>query len=1193
MIKFRGMNVTTPVNRLEAGFCAVAANVRAYLDSGFALRNPLTAAVISSLPTPIHSIKRLNDSTPNGPPGGYSLVIGASTSLYLWNPTVGLVRVATGLSGNPLSMIPFRPNTSVQPWMYVADYSAQGSVTLATEYLINGDAVNFVTNGMMKVSYGNGYTAIPTPTAICWKMGIKEPQEAPIISTTNTNAPFGEGVGNLLATTIPWTNYNGVNTGYNYGETYGPPNPGSPNPVDGTAPFVVNCQNANFITITSLTGSATINGGTKTPTSSGPVANTYPAYFIQAIGTGVTPPASATVVTGAFTDGAGNVVLMGVAPLFIPSVVDVGAVIGVANGIKVPFGAVAFQIGIDSSGNTFNSNSGAFSLAGYVTTNALPTVTSILGTLTAYYWGDSPSLGPNAPLGSYIWKNPDDSGGSGPTRSISDAIGSTTGNSFIFDATFVSGIPELPGVGTADLPMEWTILNPQSTAIGTNPVFAAPITTPYTGNTSFDNFNFCLQGNIYFPSSGHYTFVLTSHDDTIWGIGGGVTLVSATESGSGEGSGVALSGFGQTITVVGGYPLLPREVYTSGSGGDYAETTVVVNVPAAGIYPIEIDYDYWARSGRILLLMASPVAGPGSGPSTPTIIPPLPSSVRQNTQYRGVYRSSATGATSNPSPASAIETIPVTANTISLPYSNDPQVDVCDYYRIDSVTADYVYVNTGPNDGLGGTIGGVVYNTPVTDSLTDTELGDQLLNEDNFEPFPSIDLPQKGTCNVSGGVVTWVSGGAIGGTTTGFNVRWLAGTTILIGYPTSLAYEAVRRPTNGTTWDFTGADPEVPDATGVTYEIEQPVLAAQPLPYMWGPTDNINFTFAVGDQLRPGTLYWCAGSNLDAAPDTNQLDVTDPAEPLINGAMSGGRGVLASIKRFWVIMPNFFNAEATTTGTQGSTWTLQETSISRGLFIPRCIAVSGGGNVFFRVDDGIHLSPEGAASQSISDATLYPLFSHEGSTPQPVTRNGITVYPPDDTKPQLQKFSYQNAFLYYTFQGTDGNQHVLVFDEAAMGWIWDTPTPTPTIYAPDEGESTQGVLVGCIDGTIRQIGETGETVTGTVLTPALGVKGWGHCGELQLEYSSQQTVTLTGVVEDSENGSYAPLPITLPATGGKATKYFTRPSANKWKLLSWQWQSTDPALQVYCDGCVAYLRSWGSAGPYEPTQMFAPNGGLG
>jgi len=55
--------------------------------------------------------------------------------------------------------------------------------------------------------------------------------------------------------------------------------------------------------------------------------------------------------------------------------------------------------------------------------------------------------------------------------------------------------------------------------------------------------------------------------------------------------------------------------------------------------------------------------------------------------------------------------------------------------------------------------------------------------------------------------------------------------------------------------------------TGLTYEIAEPILAAQPLPYIWGPTDNVNFAFGVGDPLRPGVLYWCKGNNLDSAPD--------------------------------------------------------------------------------------------------------------------------------------------------------------------------------------------------------------------------------------------------------------------------------------------------------------------------------------
>ncbi len=1074
-LDFRGIDILHPIDRIPNGRVPMAINVRRYVAGAVKGRNLLTSALISALPTPIHTLHRLNDSTPNGPSSGYSLVIGASTFLYVWNSTIGLLEVASGLSGNPLSMVPFRPNASVQPWMYVADSAAAGATTLITKYLINGTAINYMSNGMIKVR----------SDGLCYKEGVEEPQLAPVVSTQNTSIAFG-GLGSLDARTIPWTNYTGTgqNSSFNYGESKGYPNVTPP--IDGLPPFLINCQNATSITISalSLDGTVVVNGVTNpvlTTQSAARVVSAnpgYPGQFIQVPGSG-SHPTTASYVVGAFTDGAGNVIPAGVAPLFVPNIVDVGLALSSATPITVPYGAVAFQVGLCSIGNTFTQggtpNSGLITFEGTVTTDALPAYTAILGNLTLNYFGDSPNSGP---VSAYIWKNPDDTGGSGPTRSISNANGSTTGNSFIFDATFTSGIPALPGVGTDTVPMEWTILTPESVASGTNAVFAAPLITTYPTQTTYANFNFCLTGNIYFPSAGQYTFVLTNHDDVIWGIGGGVTLVSASAINQSGATTAAISGYGQTITVVGGYPLLPRGVYPGGNGGNYVASTVIVSVPAAGIYPIEVDYDYWYHSGRILLLDCSPTAGAGA-----TIIPPLPANVRQEVQYRYVYRSSATGAQSNPSPESSAESVPVTANTVTSLWSSDPQIDVVDYYRIDSVTAEFTYVATGPNDGTGG---GGTTNTPINDSLLDTDLGNQLLDYDNFEPFPSIDLPQKGTCSISGGVITWVSGGAIGGTATGFNVRWLAGTEILIGSPTSLAYTFIARPTSNSSVTI----PDVPNGTNVAYQIPEPILAAQPLPFVWGPTDNVNFAFAVGDPLRPGTLYWCAGSNLDSAPDTNAEDITDPAEPLVNGSIAGGLGVLFSIKRAWLILPNFFSATSTATGTTGSTWSLQESSITRGLYMPRCVWVSGGGLIFFRVDDGVHISEHGAASKSVSDEDIYPLFPHETpgsgtSAPQPVTIAGYTIYPPDDRYPALQRFSGDKDYMYYDYQGTDGNPHTLVFDIQARGWVPDAYMPAVTIHAPDEGQSTQGTLAGCSDGTVRLLSSAGtENATAVLLTPS-------------------------------------------------------------------------------------------------------------
>ena len=509
--------------------------------------------------------------------------------------------------------------------------------------------------------------------------------------------------------------------------------------------------------------------------------------------------------------------------------------------------------------------------------------------------------------------------------------------------------------------------------------------------------------------------------------------------------------------------------------------------------------------------------------------------------------------------------------------STDPQVDKIDIYRQGGGLANFTYVGTTPNSA-----------TAFTDQASDLAVAaNPQLQYDNFEPFPSIDLPRSGVLNAASNVLSYVSGDH-------FNIRWLPGTDILIGSPTQIAYTAVRRPASTTSWDFTGmfasdgTPVNIPDGTNLVWNIAEPALAQQPLPYLFGPTDNINFIFGVGDPLRPGTLYWCKGSNLDSAPDTNQMDVTDPSEPLVNGCMSGGRGVLASIKRFWVIMPNFFNALATATGTSGSTWTLQATSITRGLFIPRCLAVSGGGNIFFRVDDGVHVSPGGLGSESITDGDLYPLFSHEGSTPTLIVRNGTVIYPPDDSQPQAQQFSYQNGYLYYDYLGTDANYHTLVFDEAAGGWVYDLYSTQIVIHAPNEDESVQGILAGGTDGTLRRmIPSGGEAAQATVITPAIGGKGFLFIQEVTVEYSSNADVTLSTIAADTNNGSYGPADITLPTTNGTIAKTKFLVGANKGKLFWFQFESSDPTFKVFTDGFAVRCKDWGKPDPFRQMNPFS------
>lgn len=781
-------------------------------------------------------------------------------------------------------------------------------------------------------------------------------------------------------------------------------------------------------------------------------------------------------------------------------------------------------------------------LIGIAEPQAAPTVSSIpasdvvslLGPVTVTYYNNLPSQHSTA-MGNFIFKNASDPGGAGPLLSSNPAAGSTTGNSLIFDL-----VP-----GSISTPMEWTVYteylgtvstagtavtwesgnqfnglvagdtivinaltytfasNPSNTS-GTLTASAGtqsdvdysaavitgvtPVFQPALESEGYADFSLVIEATLYIPVAGTYTLTFSSKDETIWGIGNSGT---GSASWAGPSGGQILSTMGQTITAQNGYPLLPKTV-TNDGGGQVDTASVAVTFSQAGNYPVEFDYDYWYHSNRHLVVQCDGLN-----------IPPIPGTAITEAQYRYTYRSSATGATSNPSPASPESNLSVLANTISATPSLDQQVDKIDFYRQDTGLLQFTYVGTGPNS-----------TAAFSDKLLDTEVAaNPILEYDNFQPFPSIDLPQSGIVNVVGGVVEWASGNEA--YNHGFNIRWLPGTIIIVG---TVAYTLDKRPTD--TLHLTASNSEivagitqnvpVPDGTGLVYEIAEPDLAAQPLPCLWGPTDNVAFFFGVGDPLRPGTLYWSKGNNPDSAPDTNQQDVTSPSEPLINGCLVNGYGWVASSERGWLIVPNFFNAEATALGTTGSTWTLQESSLKRGLYGTRNLTVDGGGVVYFRAKDGIYASPGGQGGISITDADLFNLFPHEGFTPQPVTRGGFTVYPPNDAAPTLQQLNVANGYLYYDYVYVDASSErprnvpaTLVYDIAAKGWLVDVYQFPVTLHILEEGPNVNGTLVGCSDGSVRPLDNEGaETATSVLILPAFDAgdtRANKHWGDLFIE----------------------------------------------------------------------------------------------
>jgi len=1000
-LAFHGINVVLPPDKVPAGKYPYAHNVRAYLRERTSGRATLDSSSVV-LPYTPHSIRRLNDTTPAGPAGGFILVEGAANLLY-----ANAVQVDSGLSGNPISLLPFRPNASVQPWMYV------------------GDSVK-----MDKVR----------SDGTCYKMGIKEPQLAPSVSFV----PASDTVSLLGPVTVyvfnnPSQSHSAPLAGVYIWKNESDPVGGSA--VVETAGEASDTATGNSLLFDYVAGSPDIDGN----------PDTYVNWSQYTTYTG-TVSTSGTAVTW---DG-GN---------------QFG---GLASGNKIVIGGVSYTI------------------TGTVTNTSL-TVTVSAGTQTAVNY---------------------------------------------------------------------------SAAVLTGTV---PLFVPALESQGYQDFNCAVLATLYIPAAGTYTLSLTCKDDILWGIG---NSANGTASWAGPTGGETLSTIGQTMTTINGYALLPRTYESSGEDSYYSTASAAVTFSAAGNYPIELDWDYWYHLPRGLAVLCNGAS-----------IPPIPTTAITDAQYRYTYRSSATGATSNPSPESPVNALSVLANNITASSSSDPQVDKIDFYRLDSGLENFTYVGTisalvdstltwnavtttgspftvnvtsiaGMNVGAslsvdtggnfevvtilslspgGGTFPFIrrpsftavftkthsVFITVTTsvptfnDTLLDTDVAaNPILDFDNFEPFPSIDLPRSGTVNVSGGLVMWVSGDQ-------FNTRWLPGTVIVID---TVAYTLNTRPTSPTTLTATnvvsiaGVETVItpPDAQVTSYAIAEPDLAAQPLPYLFGPTDNVSFFFAVGDPLRPGTLYWSKGNNPDSAPDTNQQDVTSPSEPLQNGCIVNGYGWVASTERAWLIVPNFFNALATAQGTEGSTWTLQLSSLIRGLYIPRCLTVDGGGNVFFRAKDGIYISPGGQGGKSITDEDLYNLFPHEGVVPQPVTIGGFTVYPPDDNYPQAQKMNVANGYLYYDYVYTILEilpphfekvyvqiPATLVYDIAARGWVVDVYTPQVAVHVLEEGPGINGVLCGCFDGTIRPMVDSGtENATSVLLVPSFNAgdtRAYKHFGDIFIE----------------------------------------------------------------------------------------------
>jgi len=113
-----GIDLVHPIDRMPEGSFAYLFNARILEEGRIDGRPGYTQ--LMALSDPPNSVRRLNDPSQSFAPTGYIYVGGGGPNLYA-GPSTSYAKVDIGYSGDPLSLIPFRPEQSPESWMYVYD----------------------------------------------------------------------------------------------------------------------------------------------------------------------------------------------------------------------------------------------------------------------------------------------------------------------------------------------------------------------------------------------------------------------------------------------------------------------------------------------------------------------------------------------------------------------------------------------------------------------------------------------------------------------------------------------------------------------------------------------------------------------------------------------------------------------------------------------------------------------------------------------------------------------------------------------------------------------------------------------------------------------------------------------------------------------------------------------------------------
>lgn len=554
--------------------------------------------------------------------------------------------------------------------------------------------------------------------------------------------------------------------------------------------------------------------------------------------------------------------------------------------------------------------------------------------------------------------------------------------------------------------------------------------------------------------------------------------------------------------------------------------------------------------------------------------------------YRFVSRSSITGAPSNASPATLTGFSPAGNGLPLAVYCNqqsDPQVDLLDVYRFGGSLLQWTFL---------GSVANASPVPPFFDVFPDANIASNpILQTDNFQPFPTVDVARSGICNVNGTLVTRVSGDS-------FNTSWAQGSAITIN---GNLYNLYQQPQSATQLTITEAAGKL---TNVPFHLFNPTILGVPLPCLWGPfaQGTAAFLFACGDVNQPGVLFLTKGNNPDSGPDTLQIEVTSPSEPLINGCIYDGSSFVWSSDRFFRLYPLFGSTIIVTNGTvspaEGTNlFTPIEVPNGKGLWARWGLAV--GPKIWFIGRDGIY-ETTGGEPKLITLGDWSNLFPHEGGPGIPITLSsgfGGPLNPPDTTKPNQWRLSYADGYLYFDYPDTSGVPNTLVYDTLTDAWGVDAYNPLVTLHYSEEGAGVHSILLGTDNAQVYEFSQTGyRDGSGAIVQFGLAYPLMNEGGE-EFSLVREALIGIVGI-----NSDFTSLSLTVqmdqrpvfstqllaspPPAPGVYQRLYSPVPANKGRLQGWSLIANGPFLLVMRD-TEMHIRKWGAEGPWERINPFS------